>query len=402
MGCVSSRRAGPALPEVKINPGDFHLENVVADKLGKGTYASVYAVSKADDEEPKYAAKVVELRVRGDNDFNSSANMVTRELQILQKVADTGSKYVIHFKESFAEGHFVYMVMEMCDATLLCALKGEETLTENTYRPIFQQMLWGLAAVHAVGIVHRDVKPDNFMCSGAGAERVVKLCDFGLARAMVHANRSDLSGVNGTAPFLAPEMVKGVRYGAKVDVWSVGVIAYLLLYGHFPYMPLVWRASEMKRAIRDGCPGPVYAPRIRGKADPALADAISIEAEGLVGKLLARAPRDRPTAAEASEHEFFERPEADEALPSLLPMLLSAEHCGGFEQPREKEEAPSELDVVLACKQVQRGHTSEWSRQTSANSEAMSESTGFYRAISSTSTSPGLSPTSTSSGRVSF
>jgi len=359
-------------------------------------------VQKAAGGEPRFAVKVISLHAAGKRESRDREQMVARELQILETVAEARSNFVVTFFESFVEGLVVYMLMEKCDDTLLEALGGLEEVTEEAYRPIFAGMLSGLADIHAAGVVHRDVKPDNFMCSGAGAERVVKLCDFGLARAMVHANRSDLSGVNGTAPFLAPEMVKGVRYGAKVDVWSVGVIAYLLLYGHFPYMPLVWRASEMKRAIRDGCPGPVYAPRIRGKADPALADAISIEAEGLVGKLLARAPRDRPTAAEASEHEFFERPEADEALPSLLPMLLSAEHCGGFEQPREKEEAPSELDVVLACKQVQRGHTSEWSRQTSANSEAMSESTGFYRAISSTSTSPGLSPTSTSSGRVSF
>jgi len=370
MGCGRHCKARSEEPqEARRSSGNFHETNVVSDKLGKGAYASVYAVSKGPGEEAKYAAKVISLRLPSGRASKSKEQMVARELKILQKVTDTGSDLVVKFIESFTEGHFVYVVMEKCDETLISALKSFRDITEEVYKPLVKGMLQGLVVIHNAGVVHRDLKPDNYMCCGQGEHRVVKLCDFGLAKIVTSPHRNDLCGINGTAPFMAPEMVKGLHYNAKVDLWSLGVILYLVLYGVFPYMPQVWTSEEMKLAIRLGTPAPTFVPMIRNAPVPALLGAISLPAAAFAAGLLQRRPRDRAGAEEALKHEWF----AARALvpaPSLKSMLESAEFYGAFGQPREKEqeEQPSALDVKVAVLQVQHGHSSPWSRQTSAGS----------------------------------
>mmetsp|Transcript_125391 Transcript_125391/g.360246 ORF Transcript_125391/g.360246 Transcript_125391/m.360246 type:complete len:414 (-) Transcript_125391:175-1416(-) len=364
-------KPGLDLPEVKPSSGKFHENNFVSDKLGKGAYASVYAVSKVAGEEPRFAAKVVNLRLNNGRSSKTKEQMVARELKILQKVSATGSEYVVKFLESFTEGHYVYMVMEKCDDTLISVLKNLEEVNEDTYRPLVQGMLQGLSVVHNVGVVHRDVKPDNYMVSGSGDDRIVKLCDFGLAKAVTSPYKNELVGINGTAPFMAPEMVKGLPYGAKVDTWSLGVILYLMLFGHFPYMPAVWTSDEMKFTIRVGNPAPSFTPRVPGRTAGEFQDIVSFAATNLAFKLLNRSARDRPTADEALQQAFFQKRQRNSApQPSLRPMLESAEHFGAFGQtgPVKEQEEPSAMDVSIAVAQVQHGQASAWARQTSAGS----------------------------------
>merc|ERR1719356_1121229 len=98
------------------------------------------------------------------------------------------------------EAGLAYVVMEKCDVTLLQALERSSKLKESTLRSVLRQMLQALAAVHAAGIVHRDVKPDNFLCTGPSCG-TVKLCDFGLSRALPEEGQEQeeegLSGVYG-------------------------------------------------------------------------------------------------------------------------------------------------------------------------------------------------------------
>merc|ERR1719428_1666918 len=98
---------------------------------------------------------------------------------------------------------------------------------------LVQQMFLAVSEVHALKMLHRDVKPDNFLV-GPGA--TVKLCDFGFARRFP-SGPACVRGVFGTAPFMSPEMIMGLEYGAPTDVWSLGVVLYVLLCGEFPYMP---------------------------------------------------------------------------------------------------------------------------------------------------------------------
>merc|ERR1719502_912890 len=100
-------------------------------------------------------------------------------------------------------------------------------VNERTLGKMFAQMLMGISHCHSVSVVHRDVKPDNFLVS----QGVVKLCDFGLSAIIPSGgkNMGKVGGIYGTAPFMCPEMLATDWYDEKADVWSFAVIVYAFL-----------------------------------------------------------------------------------------------------------------------------------------------------------------------------
>jgi serine/threonine-protein kinase len=145
------------------------------------------------------------------------------------------------------------------------------------------QVAAALAAAHAHGIVHRDVKPGNVMVTAAG----VKLVDFGISAAIGEA---DMSGgqILGTPAYLAPERLDGGQVRPATDVYALGLLLYLALAGHLP-----WQASTTTQMLtahryRD----PAALPPVAG-LPPEIAD--------LCRRCLSKRPGDRPTAAEAAE-----------------------------------------------------------------------------------------------------
>mmetsp|Transcript_29571 Transcript_29571/g.84317 ORF Transcript_29571/g.84317 Transcript_29571/m.84317 type:complete len:227 (-) Transcript_29571:639-1319(-) len=132
MGCVGARhRPGQPQRPQRFRRAGFHAENVLGQKLGAGAYASVYAVTQAQGEARRCAAKVVGS---GSSGSQTTAEMAAREVEILRKVTETGSNFVVHLIDSFSEDAFTYIVMEMCDHTFLQALRSLGAHTEDTYR----------------------------------------------------------------------------------------------------------------------------------------------------------------------------------------------------------------------------------------------------------------------------
>mmetsp|Transcript_113417 Transcript_113417/g.316850 ORF Transcript_113417/g.316850 Transcript_113417/m.316850 type:complete len:377 (+) Transcript_113417:63-1193(+) len=325
-------------------PCDFHAEYRLAEKLGSGSFGLVYAARRVADGED-VAVKAVDMckedvagRHAGNLDRRRQRAVET-EIAILHMLPRSAN--VITFLGAYVEDGLAYLVMERCSLSLLPYLHSMPVLTEAALKPAFEDMLRGIAACHSAGIVHRDVKCDNFLaaprCGGPG--HMVKLCDFGCATRIRPAAGRALAGVCGTAPYMAPEMVRGEGYGAGVDVWAMGVLAHVLLFGAWPYMPPALSGPDVKRAIAAGTPAPAF------RSGPSLPE-VSADCAAWVRSLLCRDPTGRPSAKQALASRSL-RAEWGRTT-SLDKALCAAVRCGAFERPGRAFEARQELDETLS------------------------------------------------------
>jgi len=352
----------------------FHRNYVLTGKLGKGAFAQVYAVRRAGSNAVTGALAVKIMDLRADRSIKPRSHTeevdtrrkqaVLAESAILRRVADL--KHCVQMSDCFVEGCFSYIVMGRCDRTLLQTLEGMPMLNENSVKPIFREMMEALAAIHALGVVHRDVKPDNFLCTGDPAS--VKLCDFGLASVLPASGEGMLSGVYGTPPFMSPEMLCANRYDSPTDVWSLGVIYYVIVLGHFPYKPAEASGKAMKAAIKAGTPEPTF--KYKPRLEPSGCVSASRTLTALLVDLLVRDPQRRPSAATALRKPWLREQVAcdvEGGLTSLRPMLYAARRAGAFDPPRnDKEVDKTGMDSVMS--ELQAEHHSNCASPAKAKS----------------------------------
>ncbi|MFB9443913.1 protein kinase [Dactylosporangium vinaceum] len=189
-----------------------------------------------------------------------------------------------HIAQVYDFGHGAdgapYVVMELVTGR---SLEEVGELGAATVLQVGAQLAAALAAVHARGLVHRDVKPANVMLTDGGA----KLVDFGISA--VAGDLSDKGGqILGTPAYLAPERIRGLPTTAATDVYALGLLVYRALAGRFPW-PEESTTTGVLEAHRRTRPAPLPP----GLADPPVAAAIV--------RCLAKAPENRPSAAEMAE-----------------------------------------------------------------------------------------------------
>merc|ERR1712159_56617 len=119
--------------------------------------------------------------------------------------------------------------MDRCECSLVNTHLASPGMEEQHLLEMFCQMLLGLEHCHEMRVVHRDVKPSNFLLSRIGDVPQVKLCDFKLAQTKVPGRL--MFGTVGTSPFMPPEMFMGNSYNESTDIWSFGVSAFMMLFG---------------------------------------------------------------------------------------------------------------------------------------------------------------------------
>jgi serine/threonine protein kinase len=178
-----------------------------------------------------------------------------------------------------------YIVMEYIDGQS-CAeiLRDRGWLTVEETLPIVLGACAGLDYAHRKGVVHRDVKPGNLLL---GTDRVVKLADFGIAKATEQSSITQIGSVLGTAAYLAPEQGRGEEAGPPADIYALGVVTYQLLAGRLPFEG----SSLTELAIKQQREPPASLDDLVAAVSPQLADAVDVA--------LRIGPRQRyPTAAE--------------------------------------------------------------------------------------------------------
>ncbi|XP_031110444.1 calcium-dependent protein kinase 16-like isoform X2 [Ipomoea triloba] len=214
---------------------------------------------------------------------------VRREVKILSAL--TGHENVVQFHNAFEDENSVYIVMELCEGGELLdriLAKKDSRYSEKDAAIVVRQMLKVAAECHLHGMVHRDMKPENFLFKSQ-EDSSLKATDFGLSDFIRPGKK--FQDIVGSAYYVAPEVLKR-KSGPESDVWSIGVITYILLSGRRPF----WDKTEdgiFKEVLRN-------KPDFRRKPWPS----ISNSAKDFVKKLLVKDPYARLTAAQALSHQW--------------------------------------------------------------------------------------------------
>jgi eukaryotic-like serine/threonine-protein kinase len=230
----------------------------VTARIAHGGMATVYrATDTRLDRE--VALKVMHAELARDEEFRH------RFIGEAKSVARLSHQNVVAVFDQGADGPFLYLAMEFVPGrTLKGLLRDSGRFPPATALEIMAGVLDGLAAAHASGIVHRDVKPENVLVTADGR---VKVADFGLARALSTAGHTRTGLLIGTVGYVPPEQVTGDPIGAAGDVYSAGVMLFELLTGRLPFSgdtPL----SIAYQHVNSGVPAPsTLAPGIPAAVD---------------------------------------------------------------------------------------------------------------------------------------
>ncbi|PON42670.1 Serine/threonine protein kinase [Parasponia andersonii] len=265
---------------------DFDKRYTIGKLLGHGQFGYTYvATDKANGD--RVAVKRIE---KNKMVLPIAVEDVKREVKILQEL--TGHENVVRFYNAFEDDSYVYIVMELCEGGELLdriLAKKDSRYTEKDAAVVVRQMLKVAAQCHLHGLVHRDMKPENFLFKSSREDSPLKATDFGLSDFIKPGRK--FQDIVGSAYYVAPEVLKR-KSGPESDVWSIGVITYILLCGRRPF----WDKTEdgiFKEVLRN-------KPDFRRKPWPS----VSSSAKDFVKKLLVKDPRARLTAAQALSHPW--------------------------------------------------------------------------------------------------
>jgi eukaryotic-like serine/threonine-protein kinase len=170
----------------------------------------------------------------------TSADQRARFAREAKAAAQIKSPHVVQIHDYGLDGDTPYIVMELLEGEDLGArLRREKRLTPAIAATILTQLGRGLRKAHDMGIVHRDIKPANIFFARGDDDEVVKLLDFGIARAMTSTATGETTNTGeiiGSPPYMSPEQVRGQKsLDHRTDQWSLGVVLYRMLTGRLPF-----------------------------------------------------------------------------------------------------------------------------------------------------------------------
>lgn len=218
----------------KKSEDDFMEVFTLGRKLGEGRFGTVFvSIEKATGKE--YACKVIEKRklitcedVEG----------LRREIQIMHHLI--ANPNVAFIQDAYEDSEAVYIVMEFCrGGVLFDTIKERGHYTEKEAAKLLRTIVTMVQSFHSLGVMHRDLKPENFLFLNQQEDSPLKIIDFGLSTFFKPGET--FRDVVGTPYYVAPEVLKK-HYGPEADIWSAGVILYVLLSG----VPPFWAKTEKK------------------------------------------------------------------------------------------------------------------------------------------------------------
>ncbi len=352
--------------------------------LGEGSYGKVVTCKNVYTN-LEYAVKIIEKRP---GVYNRSK--VLKEIDIYHLCRDHPN--ILHMIEYFEEDEFFYLIFEKINGgPLLHHIQERVCFTEAEAAEVIKSLADALKHLHKQGIAHRDLKPDNILCVNPHNPLPVKLCDFDLcSKASIDVSTPRLLTPVGSVEYMAPEVVDvfitndyiyddeeedDLSYNKKCDLWSLGIIAYILLCGYVPFSGRCgneecgWDRGEncedcqiyLFEAIKEG----------HVEFHEKYWNNVSTSAKDLIRKLLVTDAEDRLTAVEVLQHPWIVSGGSQTNLftPSKLQQQTSIRDLEDFASRAMAVNRAYEADPAAATGVVPTGplmdlHEIPWHRET--------------------------------------
>ena len=261
---------------------DIHADYLITNEIGSGAYGKVFLGHHLRTSAIRAIKIIIKNRVQSYQSF-------VNEIAILKTLDHPN---IVNIIETYENDNLCFLVLEHCSGgEIFARLSRARTFTEAAAAQIMRQLLSAVIFCHNHGIVHRDIKPDNFIYNSPDANSPIKIIDFGLSARMTESEL--LHGVYGTPYYIAPEILVG-NYNQLIDCWSLGVVLYILLSGVPPFTG----ANNKELMIRICNASFTFnIPQFKN---------VSKMAKDLIVKLLTKIPENRYTAQQAFMHPWVQ------------------------------------------------------------------------------------------------
>uniref|UniRef100_UPI0037E6FDC7 calcium/calmodulin-dependent protein kinase type IV-like n=1 Tax=Semicossyphus pulcher TaxID=241346 RepID=UPI0037E6FDC7 len=252
----------------------------LSSELGRGATSIVYRCEEKQTQKP-YALKVLKKTI--------DKKIVRTEIGVLLRLSHPN---IIQLKEIFETDTDIALVLELVTGgELFDRIVERGYYSERDAAHVIKQILEAVAYLHENGVVHRDLKPENLLYADLSLDAPLKIADFGLSK--IIDDQVTMKTVCGTPGYCAPEILRGNAYGPEVDMWSVGVILYILLCGFEPFFDP--RGDQYMYSRILNCDYEFVSPWW---------DEVSLNAKDLVSKLIVLDPHKRLSVREALQHPW--------------------------------------------------------------------------------------------------
>ncbi|KAJ8540325.1 hypothetical protein K7X08_030244 [Anisodus acutangulus] len=198
----------------------------IYEQIGHGKFGTIYRCFSKQTSQ-FFACKTIQKNLLIDSTDRECLDKEPKTLQLL-----TGNTNILQIYKVYEDDNYVHIVTELCSGGDLYERVSNGPLSEKYAALILTRLVTAIAYCHNLGVAHRDIKPDNILFD---SQDNLKLADFGSAEWFMGCEGKMMNGVVGTPYYVAPEVLLGKEYNERVDIWSAGVILYIMLSGVPPF-----------------------------------------------------------------------------------------------------------------------------------------------------------------------
>ncbi|UXI21953.1 neuferricin [Sarcoptes scabiei] len=274
-----------------VDAGNPRIRYKLLKKIGSGASGTVYTALDNETQE-KVAIKMMNIAQQPKSD------LIIREICVMKE--NRHPNLVNYLNSYLVDDSDLWVVMEYLEGGPLTDVLTETIMREGQIAAILREIIKAIAFLHSKGIIHRDIKSDNILL---GMDGQVKVTDFGFcAQIAPHEKRETMVG---TPYWMAPEVVTRKQYGAKVDIWSLGIMIIEMLEGEPPYI----NEHPLKA---------LYLIASKGKPEVKNKQSLSPQLNDFLDRCLEIDVEKRWSANQLLEHEIFQ---TCESLHSIVPLI---------------------------------------------------------------------------------